>query len=117
MTYRYVALITDVHDGDSVTADIDLGFKTWQRGVKIRLLGINAPELNTYAGKTVAAWLRAELLGKVVQIETVKNKSNVDQTEKYGRWLGTIWQSDSDDDITSINERMLAHGLAVQMPK
>jgi endonuclease YncB( thermonuclease family) len=42
--YFYKAEVRDVHDGDTVTADIDLGFSTWLHDQKLRLYGINAPE-------------------------------------------------------------------------
>ena len=43
--YRYNARCTSVYDGDSITLDIDLGFKHWMLGQKIRLFGINTPEV------------------------------------------------------------------------
>jgi endonuclease YncB( thermonuclease family) len=43
--YTYKAQITEVYDGDTVTADIDLGFHTWRRDEKLRLYEINAPEM------------------------------------------------------------------------
>ena len=43
--YFYKSFVTRVYDGDTVTVDLDLGFKTFIKGEKIRLLRINAPEL------------------------------------------------------------------------
>ena len=54
--YEYKATITDVHDGDTVTADVDLGFHTWIHEEKFRLLGIDAPEVT---GATKAAGIVA----------------------------------------------------------
>ena len=48
--YHYRALVTSVWDGDTITATIDLGLYTKKEKVKIRLYGINAPELK---GKTL----------------------------------------------------------------
>ena len=43
--YLYRATITSVYDGDTCTADVDIGFKVTVRGEKIRLARINAPEI------------------------------------------------------------------------
>jgi micrococcal nuclease len=41
--YHYRAVITDVYDGDTVTADVDLGFSVWIRGERLRLARIMRP--------------------------------------------------------------------------
>jgi len=43
--YHYKAHITKVYDGDTVTADIHLGFNMVMRKQKLRLLGIDTPEI------------------------------------------------------------------------
>ena len=43
--YTYKARCTSVYDGDSVTLDIELGFNIVMHNQKIRLLGINTPEV------------------------------------------------------------------------
>ena len=42
--YFYKAEIVSVYDGDSVTAIIDMGLHTFRK-LKVRLSGIDAPEL------------------------------------------------------------------------
>jgi endonuclease YncB( thermonuclease family) len=42
--YTYAAMVTAVHDGDTITVDIDLGFAVHTRQ-HVRLLGCNAIEL------------------------------------------------------------------------
>jgi micrococcal nuclease len=85
--YFYNALITKVYDGDTVTAEIDLGFNV-KIVEKIRLFGINAPELRG-AEKTKGILSKDELtklvINKYVLLQTVKDKK-----EKYGRFLGII---------------------------
>ena len=69
--YIYNAIITSVYDGDTVTADIDLGFEVWLKGQKLRLLNIDTPEVR---GKEKAEGivsrdaLRSRILGKEVKI-------------------------------------------------
>ena len=43
--YAYAARITDVSEGGTVTADVDLGFNTWRKGEKPGLFGIDTPEV------------------------------------------------------------------------
>lgn len=104
--YTYSALVTEVYDGDTITVDIDLGFGIKITDQKIRLFGINAPELK---GKTKSEGIKSRdkltelILNKQVKIETIKDKK-----EKYGRLLGKIWL-----DQTLVNDVMITEGLAV----
>ena len=87
--YQYRAVITEVYDGDTVTADIDLGFNTWRRGEKLRLHGIDAPEVRGAErpqGLKSRDALRERLLGREVTVCTIK-----DETGKYGRYLVRIY--------------------------
>lgn len=102
--YEYNARILSVVDGDTVHAEIDLGFD--QRANKtLRLAGINAPEKGTDEGTAAWLWLEERLngLGNRVVITTEK-----DRKEKYGRYLA--WLHDGED---SINMQMIAAGHAV----
>lgn len=111
--YEYRATIMRVVDGDTVHADVDLGFDIRVR-MKFRLTGINAPELNTDAGKMARAHL-IDLLGMppegmgqpVMLVRTEK-----DRQEKYGRYLATLLLPDG----TSVNQRMVADGFAAVYP-
>lgn len=107
--YLYHAIVVSVHDGDTITVDVDLGFKVWQRGLKVRLYGINAPELASPSGKASAAWLQAQLTGQAILLETIKDKANIAQIEKYGRWLGIVYAHGKD---VSINDTLVELSLA-----
>jgi micrococcal nuclease len=106
MDYRYKGLVNFVSDGDTLNLDIDLGFGVWLRNQKIRLHGINAPELKGLT-KEVALKAKSRLtelvLGKEIIIETLQDKK-----EKYGRWLGKIFVQD-----LLINKVLVSEGLAV----
>ena len=72
--YRYKAEIVRVYDGDTVWADIDLGFNTWRRNEPLRLWGIDTPEVRgdeRPEGLTVRDILRERILGKEVLICTI----------------------------------------------
>ena len=47
----YPAVVASWHDGDTCHVDVDLGFGIHSTGFAARIYGINAPELNTEAGK------------------------------------------------------------------
>lgn len=105
--YQYRVTITDVYDGDTVTADIDLGFNVWRRGEKLRLFGINAPEVKGAEkpqGLMSRDALRDRILGKELIICTVK-----DRKEKYGRYLANIY-----DGETLVNDWLVSAGYAVR---
>lgn len=94
-SYVYDAIVVGVHDGDTVTLDVDFGFGIWQNKVKFRLFGpdpcgldaINAPELPTPEGKAAQLFLSGLLYpGQKVTIQTIK-----DRREKYGRYLAVVW--------------------------
>ena len=77
-----------VYDGDTCTADVDIGFKVTVRGEKIRMARINAPEIrgaNRKAGLASRDYLRDLILDREVLLKTIKDKRG-----KYGRYLGEI---------------------------
>lgn len=110
--YSYKAKVDRVVDGDTIDVVIDLGFKitTHQR---IRMLGINTPE--TYNVKKESEEFKKGLIAKQYterRLAENKNEIKLDTektTEKYGRYLGTIWLADSQK---SLNDELLENGLA-----
>jgi len=101
--YTYNAKITAVYDGDTVTADIDCGFQIWKKGEKLRLFGINTPEVRGDAreeGLKSRNFLRSLILNKKVEVHTVKDKKG-----KYGRYLATIFLNGK-----NINEFLVEKG-------
>ena len=130
--YRYDALVREVYDGDTFYVDIDLGLKLWSHGVGLRLYGINTPELTKTtkeAGYAARDFVCATLAG--VPVESVasfeKNgrrvvlpkpvpiflHSHEDDDGKYGRLLSTVWLYNTDGELVSLNDMLLASGHAV----
>lgn len=107
--YKYKAEIVAVYDGDTITADIDLGFHTWRRGERLRLYGIDAPEIRGVDADTKARGLaardalRERILGKEVIVCTIR-----DRKEKYGRYLAEVYIG-----TEKINDWLVAEGHAV----
>jgi micrococcal nuclease len=103
--YTYRATVTSVYDGDTITCTISLGFDIELKDQKIRLLGINAPEVRgeqRESGLVTRDRLREKIDGKQVLLKTKKDKKG-----KFGRWLGTIWLGEED-----VNQWLLKEGLA-----
>lgn len=110
----YPAKVVEVHDGDTVSLDIDLGFDHLivARGfdgtprLSCRVFGINAPELRTAAGTKARAYAQTLLpVGTLVAVTS-------HGWDKYGgRFDGDITLSDG----TSFAANMLATGHAVAM--
>jgi micrococcal nuclease len=99
--FEYQAKILRVIDGDTVEAEVDLGFNI-KMNMKLRLAGINAPEMTTPEGKESKVALVTMIEGKTVTVLSQKDKQ-----EKYGRYLATILC-----DRISINEWLVEHKLA-----
>lgn len=109
--YRYRAKIVEVYDGDTVTALVDLGFRT-QVKLKLRLFGINAPEIAKWTrvnGEKSRDYLASLVLDKDVVIDTFKDK-----TEKYGRFLAKIMLI-KDSNLVEVNQMMIDSGHAGRM--
>jgi micrococcal nuclease len=110
--YTYKATVIRVYDGDTMTVDIDLGFNIVLRNIKLRLLGINTPELRggtkitkSYARKA-RDFVREKCLGKEIYIQS-SGKG------KYGRWLAEVWHiEDNQRSSKSINDLLLESNLA-----
>ena len=112
--YTYKATVVSVYDGDTMTVDIDLGFRVQMRMV-LRLYGINTPEVRgpeRESGLASRDWVRLQCPpGKEIVVESYKDKQG-----KYGRYLATIWLPSHDDLGTPVNmnDRLVDLGLAVE---
>ena len=111
--YVYHAEVDGVYDGDTVMVNIDLGFHTWRMGEKLRLHGIDAPEVR---GKTRAEgllsrdWLRSQVLGKRILVKTVKAGNR--QRGKYGRYIAVLFVVE-DGVCVNLNDELVRLGYAV----
>ena len=103
--YTYKARCISVYDGDSVTLDVDLGFNHWMLNQKIRLLGIDTPEIR--GPERPEGLVSAERLRGLIEGKDVIMVSHRDRAGKYGRWLATIYI-----DNTNINQLLLEEGWA-----
>ena len=111
--YTYNAIIAAVYDGDTATADVDLGFNVWAKKSKLRFYGIDTAELRGGTEETKAAavsardFVREKILGKEVRVKSLGKG-------KYGRYLAISWQIDDNGDPLpeSLNDALIRLGLA-----
>lgn len=102
-SYVYEAVVVRVIDADTVVVDVDLGFYVTVRQ-SARLLGINAWEISTPAGKAARLALGLLLVpGQRVTVDSVT-------PDKYaGRFDGHIFTTDGLD----VASWLVAHNYAV----
>ena len=110
--YEYQTKITNVVDGDTVDATLQLGFNITFTD-RFRLYGINAPETRTkdtiekVKGMASKLWLKHQInTAQTITIRTLKDKRG-----KFGRWLAILCRN---NEPKSLNEQMLDNGLAIE---
>jgi len=122
--FTFKARVTSVYDADTITVDVDLGFHQKSEEIKLRLFGINAPEMRgpeKVEGAKSRDWLRDKILEQHVVIRTYKDGRG---KGKYGRWLADVFAVDDlvpdarggvslSADAVSFNQQLVNNGLAV----
>jgi endonuclease YncB( thermonuclease family) len=94
--YNYKAIVKEVKDGDTISAEIDLGFGMSIKKIDLRYMGINCPEchsknrLEKKAGIFVKDFLEKMILEKEVIVDTFIDKKFREKKEKFGRMLCVI---------------------------
>lgn len=117
--YTYRIIVHRVVDADTVEATIDLGFGVLLKNRKVRLAGINAPEMNTEAGVEARIQLlqmiqdygqRPDLSDDVRLLIVTK----LDRNDKYGRILGRLRGFDRTQEWmpVDINQKLVQGGFA-----
>ncbi len=120
--YQYKAKLIREVDGDTVDAMIDCGFSTFKKE-RIRLYGINTPEVRTRDKKEKEKGLAAK--DRLIQlIQEGDNEfiveTSIDKKGKYGRLLGKLFRIKSTDHVAiaatakSYNDVLLEEGHAVE---
>lgn len=110
--YAYKALIERVVDADTLWLNIDLGFSCWTRQ-KVRLRGIDSPEVTTKPGQDAKRFVEARL--KEVEFVVIKTY----KSDKYDRYLTDVFyqKDESNPSVvleqgTFLNQELLNEGLA-----
>jgi len=110
--YTYRAVIERVIDADTLLANVDCGFGIMRRE-RLRLEGINAPEISTTAGRKAARWVE----GALAECPFVVIRSS--KSGKYGRYLADVFYLPKEDNPHTVaaegrhlNQDLLDHSLA-----
>ena len=110
--YEYDIRVIRVVDGDTIDAQVDLGFKI-HHNIRIRLFGINTPETRTRDAeekvKGKAATKRVKEL--IQEADRIILKSH--GVGKFGRCLGEltiIKFSEGEDESKDLTQTLLAEG-------
>lgn len=113
--YTYTGLVESVVDGDTLWAYVDCGFGVWVRQ-KLRLRGIDTPEIRTAAGQRSRDCV-VEQLSQVGFVALTTTRP-----DKYDRYLADIFYQPGEADAetvlrqgTFLNRQLLNEGLAVRM--
>lgn len=121
--FIYRAKITSVYDGDTCTATVDLGFRVAVVDEKFRLYGIDAWEVKSRADKTITKgdsdkgkaardWLKAQVEGKTVFVQTLETPKGTDAKEKFGRYLVVLLLPDGKGGLRNVNDELVRLGHA-----
>jgi len=99
-TYRYKHVVKRIYDGDTITLE---------NGDRVRLLGINTPEIESRhrqgeeGGQTAKQWLQDKLQQGIVFLEYDQQKK-----DKYGRSLAHLFLENGEH----LNKELVQAGLA-----
>ncbi len=112
LLYTYKAFVKRVVDADTQIFMMDCGFRSWMEE-KVRLRGIDTPELNTALGRKAKEFVENRLSKvKFVVIKTYKEG-------KFGRYLADVFYLPGEDNPaqvaaqgTFLNQELLDQGLA-----
>lgn len=92
--FAFVGKVVSIHDGDTIA------ILQGKQQIKVRLFGIDAPELKQPYGKKSKQFLANLVAGEIVEVEE-------NGKDRYKRTIGTIFLNDKD-----INAQMVANGYA-----
>src|SRR6476661_4643269 len=109
--YQYNAVVTSVHDGNTLSGDIDLGFATWLRNRPMRLRGISALELSMVGGPETTTEVRAIIaaVGPNIVIRSYKVDHDPDDNKSFERYVVVVTLADGRD----LGATLVANGWAV----
>ena len=114
--YEYNAICERVIDGDTIIANVDLGFDTWKK-VRVRFAGVNTPETRTRDKEEKERGLKAKArVQSIMDMNENKVRLEVHGMGKYGRALadilvetvGTI--ADRGLTLTNVNKLLIKEG-------
>ena len=109
--YEYKCMTVRVVDGNTIDAEIDLGFNVLVKQ-RIKLFGVNVSDMRSYGEEDKGRAIRArdrliELLGNEFICQTMLNKRG-----KIGRTLGQVYVMDINGQRIDVNQTLIDEGFA-----
>lgn len=115
--YTYRAYLVKVIDGDTFNAIIDLGFE-FVTEQKLRLRGLDAPEIESAEGKAAKEFVESSLrarqssvAGEAIYVPVLIKTS---KSDKYDRYLADVFYT-TDGKKKYLNNELLKRKLAVRV--
>ncbi len=112
--YIRKGMLVRVIDGDTVVANIDLGFDVWTKQ-RFRLYNIQAPETNTQEGKDskefLIGWMR-DWTGKDPLIVEIIRTPGGKFSKTFGRYVAILYKGN-----VNINTMLVKKGYAKKWTK
>lgn len=110
--YEYNVKLERVIDGDTVDVTIDLGFNVFLYNQRVRLFGIDTPELrSSVLEERNNAKAAKDRLIELLPEHFVIQSQKYDDRGKYGRILA-ILMVDKESEMININEQLILEGYA-----
>lgn len=106
--YEYKASVVRVVDGDTIDADVDLGFYCTMR-LRLRILGVDTPELNSKDPAEREKALKAKQFVEDALLPIPGILIKTSKADSFGRWLATVTYYGG----KNLAEELLANGHAV----
>lgn len=108
--YVYNATVTDVHDGDTITVTVDLGWNVSMQRDHVRVAGISARELSMPGGPEARDYVQGLLpLGTRVVVRSVKVDQDPADVMSFDRYVLYVQLADGRD----LGAVVIAAGFAV----
>ena len=92
--FAFNGKVVSIHDGDTITV------LQGKQQIKVRLFGVDAPELKQSYGKKSKQFLANLIAGQIVEVEE-------NGKDRYKRTIGIVYLGNTD-----INAQMVANGYA-----
>ena len=96
LTENYYVRVIDIYDADTIT--VILFFRNYPSIIKLRLFGIDTPEMkpNNNNENQIIKEKALAIIAKIVLADLIKNNNNIlyiktNGSEKYGRTLATLF--------------------------
>lgn len=103
--YYYKANLKRIIDGDTIIVDLDLGLATWQHGVRLRLAGVDTPEIR---GESKPEGIEArEYVRQILPNELIVHTTKFDS---FGRAIAEVYFN-LNEEWVSLSDRLVEMGM------